>query len=237
MSVRWVLTGGSVLAHAGIVLALGEIRPPETSVATAVQIVETPTVEPPAPPEVEPEPPPPPPVDPPQERPAAPQASAPAAPPPEAAPRAEQAPAELPDFGLELSGGGEGGPGLAVARPREASAPPPRTAQKTLAPETPARRAASDPCEEGRAKPKLVHLPQPAYTESARAAGIEGKVRVQMTVDEAGKVIDVKALAGLGHGLDEAALQAARAATFEAAVRCGKPTRSTFTIAIRFSAS
>lgn len=237
MSVRWVLTGGSVLAHAGIVLALGEIRPLERSVATAVQIVEVPSPEPAAP-ATEPEPPPPPPpaADPPLERPAAPQASHQAAPPPDAAPKAEQAPADLPDFGLELSGGGEG-PGLAVARPRETSAPPPRTAQKTLTPESPARRAASDPCEEERAKPKLVHLPQPTYTEAARAAGAEGRVRVQMTVDEAGKVVDVKTLAGLGYGLDEAALQAARAATFEAAIRCGKPARSTFTVAIRFSAS
>ncbi len=41
----------------------------------------------------------------------------------------------------------------------------------------------------------------------------------------------------LGYGLDEAAVQAAQSATFEPAVRCGKPTRATFTISMRFSAA
>ena len=35
-------------------------------------------------------------------------------------------------------------------------------------------------------------------------------------------------------GLDEAALSAARSATFEPAQHCGKPTRATFTLGMRF---
>ena len=42
-------------------------------------------------------------------------------------------------------------------------------------------------------------------------------------------------LEGLGHGLDEVALTAARAATFEPGTRCGKPTSATFVIAMRFA--
>src|SRR2546423_1409149 len=80
------------------------------------------------------------------------------------------------------------------------------------------------------AKPKPRSVPQPAGSEAARAAGVEGKVRVQLTVDETGHVVDVKLLQGLGYGLDEAALAAARQAEFEPAVRCGKPTRATFNI-------
>jgi periplasmic protein TonB len=67
------------------------------------------------------------------------------------------------------------------------------------------------------------------------AAGIEGKVRVQLTVDETGRVVDVKLLQGLGYGLDEAALAAARQAEFEPAVRCGKAARATFNISMRFT--
>jgi periplasmic protein TonB len=78
-------------------------------------------------------------------------------------------------------------------------------------------------------------VPQPLGTEAARAAGIEGKVRVQLTVDETGHVVDVKLLQGLGYGLDEAALAAAKRAEFEPALRCGKPTRATFNISMRFT--
>jgi protein TonB len=80
-------------------------------------------------------------------------------------------------------------------------------------------------------------VPQPAYTDRAREAGVEGKVRIELTVDETGRVVSVKVLSGLGYGLDEAAVAAAQSATFEPAIRCGKPTRATFTISMRFSSS
>jgi protein TonB len=92
----------------------------------------------------------------------------------------------------------------------------------------------ADGCDEPPAKPKPISVPQPSYTDDAQAAAVEGKVRVQLTVDETGTVIDVKLIQGLGHGLDEAALQAARKAIFEPALRCGRPARATFTIAMRF---
>jgi len=69
----------------------------------------------------------------------------------------------------------------------------------------------------------------------ALAAGILGKVRVQLTVDETGRVIEVKLLQGLGYGLDEAALAAARQASFEPALHCGKPERATVRMAFSFS--
>jgi protein TonB len=92
----------------------------------------------------------------------------------------------------------------------------------------------SDGCDDPPAKPKPISIPQPGYTPDAQAAAIEGKVRVQITVDETGKVVAVKLLQGLGHGLDEAALLAARSAMFEPALHCGKPTRATFTLGMRF---
>jgi len=85
------------------------------------------------------------------------------------------------------------------------------------------------------AKPKLVSRPTPAYTDDARAAGISGKVRVEITVDEQGRVVAVRLLQGLGHGLDEAAVAAARAMTFEPAVRCGRSSSATFKVGFNFS--
>ena len=84
-------------------------------------------------------------------------------------------------------------------------------------------------------KPKPVQMSRPEYTEEARSAGIEGKVRVELTVDASGVVRNVKVLESLGHGLDEAALAAVQAASFEPAYLCGKPVEATFVVSIRFS--
>ena len=236
MSLRGWLIGGSLVAHGIMVVALGGIRAPAEIMATAIEVTETAKKETPPPP---PEPPPEPPKPPEPKQVSKPAAKAPEAPPPEAAPPEAPSPmANLPDFGLELSGGTGGGNGLAMpkggdARPAKAA---PSAVQKTFEKAAAAPKPV-DACDDPPAKPRLLNLPQPAYTDAARAAGIEGKIRVQLTVDETGKVIDAKALTSLGHGLDEAALAAARGATFEAAVRCGKPSKSTFTIAIRFAAS
>lgn len=234
MALRAWLIGGSLVAHGLLVVALGGLRAPAEVLATAIEVTETAKKEPPAP------------APPPPEPPKAPElkplpkaaAKAPEVPPDAPPPDAPAPMATLPDFGLELSGGTGVGNGLALpagsgAEPVKAA---PAPVEKTFAKAAPAPKPA-DACDEPTAKPKLLELPQPVYTDAARAAGVEGKVRVQLTVDETGKVIDARALTSLGHGLDEAALAAARAATFEPALRCGRPSRSTFTIAIRFAAS
>jgi periplasmic protein TonB len=233
MSLRAVLIGGSLLAHGVAVVALGALRAPEAISATAIEVVETTKPEPPPPAKVEPPPEPVVPHDPPPRAQRAAKAAAESPPPPDAPAPAPNALAALPDLGLELSGGsGPGGMAVPPASPTPRAAP----MTKTLS-AAPVPRRVQDACDEPPAKPKLVKLPQPAYTDAARAAGIEGKVRLEIVVDETGKVVEVKPLTSLGHGLDEAAIAAARAATFEPAQRCGRPSRSTFTIAIRFAAS
>src|ERR1700722_11124777 len=136
----------------------------------------------------------------------------------------------LPDFGLSLSGGG---PGLAV--PSGGGGGPAATTDSKATVLSRATAARSDDCADPPAKPKLLSRPSPTYTDAARAAGISGKVRVEITIDEGGRVVSVRLLQGLGYGLDEAALAAARAMTFEAAVRCGKPASATFKIGFNFS--
>ncbi|MFY0534604.1 energy transducer TonB [Nannocystis pusilla] len=97
------------------------------------------------------------------------------------------------------------------------------------------KKAAADDCAEPEVKPKPLELPQPQYTEAARAAGIEGKVRVQLEVRADGSVGAVTVLASLHPDLDDAAKVAARAARFEPATRCGKPVATTLTISIKFT--
>ena len=140
----------------------------------------------------------------------------------------------LPDFGVSLTGGVNG---TGIALPVGGGGPhrEQRAVEKVVRKAAPVAAALpSDGCDEPPAKPKPISVQQPGYTDDAIAAAVEGKVRVQLTVDEAGKVVDVRLIAGLGHGLDEAALAAARRSTFEPAMRCGKPTQATFTISMRF---
>lgn len=90
-------------------------------------------------------------------------------------------------------------------------------------------------CAEAEVRPKATHMPHPTYTEEARAAGVEGKVRIELTVDAAGAVTEAKVLSPLGHGLDENALATVKEARFTPATRCGKPVPSTFTLSVRFT--
>jgi protein TonB len=78
-------------------------------------------------------------------------------------------------------------------------------------------------------------VPQPPYPERAREARVEGKVRVEVKLDATGAVVGASLLSGLGHGLDEASLDAARRARFDPATRCGKPVAGSLVLSIRFA--
>jgi protein TonB len=136
--------------------------------------------------------------------------------------------------------GGVGMGGIAVpvgdslGAPKEQQ-PVKRVAQAKSLVEPAKKQLAEDSCAEPASKPKPVQMARPEYTEEARAAAIEGKVRVELTVDASGAVRNVKVLESLGHGLDEAAVRAVEGATFEPALLCGKPVEATFVVSIRFS--
>ena len=49
-----------------------------------------------------------------------------------------------------------------------------------------------------------------SYPSEAEQLGIEGEVKLKVELDETGKVHDIKLLSGLGHGLDQAAMNALR---------------------------
>jgi periplasmic protein TonB len=232
-----LIYGSSFLLHAGVALAVVRIEKPVEREATRISISEIKKQKP-----AKAEPPPPPPPPPPlvqQARKAA--RKAPAPPPPEAAapvPAPAAASAQPASFGLTLSGGvGMGAGGIAVPLGNSLKAPlqPTRKAAPKALVAKAAEEKPSDGCLEQLVKPKPIAVPQPVYADRAREAGIQGKVRVELTVDETGQVVEAKVLESLGYGLDEAALEAARASRFEPATRCGKAARTTFVIGIRFA--
>jgi protein TonB len=240
MAARTHFIVGSFAAHIGLMIWLGHVRVSESHAATAIELadVQKANKEPPPPKTVvEPEPP--------KTERHAPVHRAAAAPPPPAqntpappVPRAKVALSDaLPDFGVSLSGA-VGGTGVAVAQGTPSLASPKHDAPVHRALKAQAGPSSTEAaCDEPATKPHPISVPQPAYNTNARAAGVEGKVRVRLTVDETGKVIDVQVIQGLGYGLDEAALAAAKEATFEPATQCGKPVRATFTISMRFTAA
>jgi protein TonB len=230
--------GGSVLLHAAI--AVGAIMLPKSTTQESVAIELHEAKKKAEPPKPQAAPPPPPPVEKEKPRPAPTPQQAQAK--VEATPKAE-APPPLPmgsdgfaDLGGLALGNAEavgvGAPG-AVAAVAAATAAPAAAATATHKVEQLAA-THKDACTDPVVRPKRRDPVAPKYTMEARQAEIEGVVRVEVTVDETGHVVNARVVSGLGYGLDEAALVAARASTFEPASRCGKPVIGTIVLPFRF---
>lgn len=161
----------------------------------------------------------------------------PQAPPPpnDAPPKKPPAKPPKPVFGVSMNsvvtGGSGGGMAVAVgntlmAKPDEKFTPPeeisPYVAPKGL-PQKKSGPVASYRLTEMPTPKKLIKA---AYPREARELGIQGRVRMKLTIDEAGRVIKASVIKGLGHGLDEAARTAALQFLFTPA-RIGKKPVST----------
>lgn len=225
-----ILYGVSFALHASLGAGMAEIEPEKE-----VERISIAMVEPPKPKAKDEPPPPPPPPPPPTEskrkavRPKVPDAA-----PPPPAPTPAAAAADAPTFGIAMSGGvGMGGVAVPLGDSLHAPKEPVKRAARSKTLSAPKEEASAAPVVE--IKPKLLSAPLPAYPEAARAAGIEGKVRLQLTISERGEVVDVKVLESLGSGCDEAAVAVARTYEFEPATRDGKPVATTITIGIRFT--
>ena len=73
------------------------------------------------------------------------------------------------------------------------------------------------------------------YPRAARRAGWEGVVTISAFIDASGKVVSAEILSSSGHqSLDQAALQAVKRATFDPALRGGRPVSSPVNIPVRF---
>ncbi|MDQ3746937.1 MAG: TonB family protein, partial [Acidobacteriota bacterium] len=117
----------------------------------------------------------------------------------------------------------------------EASEQKPATSgQKASASEQKAEARPKMPASGGVLNGKALSLPRPVYPASARNAGASGKVVVEVTINEEGKVVEAHAVSGHPM-LQQAAVQAARLAKFSPAMLSGQPVKVTGTISYTFS--
>ena len=70
---------------------------------------------------------------------------------------------------------------------------------------------------------EILSKPKPVYTEEARALHLEGDVVLDIVFEATGTVRVLGVASGLGHGLDEAAVVAAKKIQFDPAKRDGTP--------------
>jgi len=77
--------------------------------------------------------------------------------------------------------------------------------------------------------------PVPGYTEEARRAQIEGAVRLSVVLNANGTVSDIRVARGLGYGLDEKAIEAARQLRFVPAQKDGHAVSVRVFIEFKFS--
>lgn len=76
--------------------------------------------------------------------------------------------------------------------------------------------------------PERTNDVQPEYTPEAIEAAVQGAVFLKLTVDTEGTVVQAVVDEGLGYGLDESAIAAAKQLKFTPAKRNGKPFKATF---------
>jgi protein TonB len=215
----------SLAAHVAIGLALAVIPQERLREVVAIAMSDAPKSE------KKPEPPKPPPraAEPPAAR--APRAAHSAAPQPSAAP--SQA-AAFTDLGLTLDSSSADGLAVNTVAPAAPRASAPKPAALVMRPKLLVARAAPSACLEPLIKATPLSIVRPSYTDDARHAHIQGRVRVELSVDEQGNVIGARVIEGLGHGLDEAALAAVKNLHFAAATQCGHAVAAPFVIAMRF---
>jgi TonB family protein len=81
---------------------------------------------------------------------------------------------------------------------------------------------------------EILVKPLPIYTDEAKKLRIEGEVLLEVVFESSGKLRVVRVVRGLGHGLDEAAVQAAEQIRFKPALRDGQAADSTAVLHIVF---
>ena len=70
---------------------------------------------------------------------------------------------------------------------------------------------------------EITFKPRPAYTEEGRRLKVEGEVLIEVVFTATGQVRIQRVVQGLGHGLDESAIQAAQKIQFKPALKDGQP--------------
>ena len=81
---------------------------------------------------------------------------------------------------------------------------------------------------------EILSKPTPVYTEEARRLGIQGEVVLSVIFQANGAIRVISVVRSLGHGLDQAAEQAAAHIRFKPAQRAGQPADFPATLRIEF---
>jgi len=116
----------------------------------------------------------------------------------------------------------------ATAKPNANEEPKPDEAQR---PGTdPGKRA---PISAGVLNGKAISLPRPDYPPDAKAAGVEGVVVIQVTLDEQGNVTEARAISGPKQ-LQDVSINAALQAKFSPTLLSGEPVRVTGVLVYNF---
>lgn len=81
---------------------------------------------------------------------------------------------------------------------------------------------------------EVLSKPKPVYTEEAKRLGLQGEVLVQVLFEASGQAHVLRVVRGLGHGLDEAAVNAASQIRFMPAQQNGHAVDSTAVVHVAF---
>ena len=123
-----------------------------------------------------------------------------------------------------------------AAAPTKVASFEPDAHRRRLRPELgPGGPVGEERCMEEPTKPEPVFKTEIEYTASARAEGIEGKLKLKITVGDDGSVVRVEVLASVSPELDAAAVSAVKQWRFRPAMMCGKAVSGgTYVLARRF---
>jgi protein TonB len=86
----------------------------------------------------------------------------------------------------------------------------------------------------GVSSPEVLSKVNPGYSEDARQNKISGDVLVYLEVDQDGLPQHVRVIRGVGHGLDEKAVEAVKQYKFKPATKDGRPVKVAMNIKVNF---
>lgn len=86
----------------------------------------------------------------------------------------------------------------------------------------------------GVSAPKVIYKAEPAYTEEAKAAKVQGSVQLKLVVSEDGTAEDIVVSRSLDRGLDEQAVLAVKKWRFAPGEKAGKAVPVDVTIEVNF---
>ncbi len=210
---------GALVLHAGVALAMLSVRPPPPRHASEVEFEVKKNIPPPPPKITEPEPPP---KEPEPKVVKVEKTPPPPTPVPNREPPKEPPKEVKPVFGVNMDSTTDDPNAVAVPVGNTTMIKPEDSGKDLHAEPLPKGKPGGDPTPQvykpvadiyvktlpeidGEACARTV-----TYPPEAEQAGIEGEIKLRVSLDEHGKVHDIKVLSGLGHGLDQAAMNALR---------------------------